>query len=238
MAVRKGQKRPWWRRWQRNLLALVVLGLMAAGGWYWWTMRSWTPAEAEYPEQGIALAMEQRDVSFPTVSALGGQFVYFAIGPYGAPRDAGLVEAMANARQAGLKTGAVLSFDPCAKADPQSSRFVTMVPRDETQLPAAIALELDGVNCPVPVSEAAVESELMTLINQVEMHTGKPVILKLSRGFEQRFGVSGSISRDLWVTGDRITPRYAKRPWLLWSANTARHMETATEPVEWVVVQP
>jgi lysozyme len=201
-------------------------------------MRSWTPPEEEYPEQGAALAMGQKEVSFATIRALGGQFVYFDIGPYGAPRVAALTEAMAEARAAGLQTGAVLSFDPCAKADPQSARYVTMVPRNSELLPAAIALELDGQNCPDSVSKAAIESELLTLINQVEMHSGKPVILRLHRGYEQRFAVSSSVARDLWVVGDRIAPRYASRPWLLWSANSARHLETAAEPVEWLVVQP
>lgn len=234
MAARKAKRRPW----RRYLIALLVLALAVTGGWYWWTMRGWTPSEDEYPEQGVSLAMAQREVSFATIGALGGKFVYFEIGPYGAPRDALLADAMAEARAVGLQTGAVLAFDPCAKADPQSARFVTMVPRSAELLPAAIALDVDGSNCPQAVSEAAIESELLTLINQIEMHSGKPVILKLSRGFEERYRVSGSIARDLWVVGDRIAPRYASRPWLFWSANSARHLETAAEPVEWVVVQP
>ncbi|NVE95755.1 glycoside hydrolase family 25 protein [Altererythrobacter lutimaris] len=234
MARRKGKARPW----RRYLLAVIALGLAGLAAWYWWTMRSWTPIEDEYPEQGTALAMGQTEVSFATLQALGSQFVYFNIGPYGAPRDGGLIEAMAEAREAGLQTGAVLSFDPCAKADPQSARFVTMVPRDETLLPAAIALDMDAQNCPDAVSDAAVESELMTLINQIEMHSGKPVILRISREFEERYRVSGSIARDLWVVGDRLAPRYAARPWLIWSANRARHIETSPEPVEWLVVQP
>ncbi|WP_394729933.1 glycoside hydrolase family 25 protein [Altererythrobacter sp. GH1-8] len=234
MATRRPKQRPW----RRYIIALIALGVLVATAWYWWTMRSWTPSEADYPDQGIALAMGQRDVNFPTVRALGGKFVYFAIGPYGAPRDTGLADAMADARQAGLQIGAVITFDPCAKADPQSSRFVTMVARDTALLPAAIELETGGENCPEAVSDAAIESELMTLINQIERHSGKPVILKLSRAFEERYRLSGSLSRDLWVVGDRIAPRYAARPWLLWSANTSRHMETAAEPVEWVVVQP
>ena len=234
MARHKAKARPW----RRYLLALIALGLAGVAAWYWWTMRSWTPSEGEFPEQGTALAMGQTEVSFATLEALGSRFVYFEIGPYGAPRDAGLAETMAAAREEGLQAGAVLSFDPCATADPQSARFVTMGPRDEALLPAAIALGRDAQSCPKAVSDAAVESELMTLINQIEMHTGKPVILKVSREFEERYRVSASIARDLWVVGDRIAPRYTVRPWLIWSANGARHIETAAEPVEWLVVQP
>ena len=234
MAKRKGKE----RGWRFYLAALVGLGLLAGAGWYWWDMRSWTPDEGIYPEQGVALGQGQSDVSFATIGAHGAKFVYFAIGPYGAERDPGLVDAMTAAREAGLKAGALMTFDACAKADPQSSRFVTMVPRDKDMLPAVIALENGSQNCLQPVSDAAVESELMTLINQIEMHTGRPVILRLSRAFEERYRVSGSVSRDLWVVGDRFQPRYASRPWLIWSANGARHIEGVEEPVEWLVVQP
>lgn len=234
MARRKGKS----RGWRFSIVMAVVLGLALAAAWYWWTMRSWAPSEADYPDQGVALAPGQYQQRFETVSALGAKFAYFSLGAIGEQPDPSLSEAMAQARAAGLQTGAQLSFDPCAPADPQSARFVTMVARDPALLPPAIALGRDAANCDDPVSDAAVESELMTLINQIEGHAGKPVILKLSRGFEERFSIASKVNRDLWVLGDRFAPRYAGRPWLLWSANGTRHIVGADEPLEWVVVQP
>ncbi len=87
------------------------------------------------------------------------------------------------------------------------------------------------------MSDAAVESELMTLINQIELHAGTPVVLKLSENFELRHGTARSTARDLWLVRDRARPDYAGRPWLLWSANSQRVVEGVEEPVEWVVVQ-
>jgi lysozyme len=87
------------------------------------------------------------------------------------------------------------------------------------------------------VSDAAVESELMTLINQIEIHAGKPVILKLSRAFQDRHRTATALARDLWLMRDRARPDYAGRPWLLWSANSSLVTEASEEPLEWVVVQ-
>ncbi|MEM8726649.1 MAG: lysozyme M1 precursor, partial [Pseudomonadota bacterium] len=77
----------------------------------------------------------------------------------------------------------------------------------------------------------------MTLINQIEMHSGKPAILKLGEAFELKYRLAQSIERDLWLIRDRARPDYAGRPWLLWSANAQLISEASKEPLEWVVVQ-
>ena len=131
----------------------------------------------------------------------------------------------------------VLNFDPCAPADRQSGAFAQMVPRDPDLLPPAIGLDRLADDCNPRVSDAAVESELMTLINQIEMHSGKPVILKLRPAFQERHKTATALARDLWLVRDRARPDYAGRPWLLWSANSQLVSEASEEPIEWVVVQ-
>jgi lysozyme len=131
----------------------------------------------------------------------------------------------------------VLDFDPCLPADRQSGLFTQMVPRDAALLPPAIGLMQLADGCVPKVSDAAVESELMTLINQIEMHSGEPVILRLSPAFEARHKTATTLTRDLWLMRDRARPDYAPRPWLLWSANSQLVTDAAEEPIEWVVVQ-
>ena len=115
---------------------------------------------------------------------------------------------------------------------------MTMVPRTQKMLPPAIALGRTADACEERVSDAAVESELMTFINQVEKHTGKPVILKVKPQFEAAYAISGKLERQLWVNRTRFEPTYAQRPWLLWSANEHLLTEASEEPLEWVVVRP
>ena len=226
------------RRWLWRLVALAVLFAAAFAAWLWWDMREWRPAQALYPEQGALVPAGGAPVRFETLKAVGAQFVYLPLAAgAGAEGPGGFAERFARAQAAGLRVGVVLPFDPCLGANAQSGVFAQMVPRDARLLPPAIGLERLADACDPKVSDAAVESELMTLINQIELHAGRPAILKLSPAFQARHRTATALARDLWLARDRARPDYAGRPWLLWSANSARVTEASEEPVEWVVVQ-
>lgn len=233
--ARKGKGKT---RWLSRVLGALALVALVAGGWFWWSLRDWRPLESAYPDQGVEVDAADGSVNFRTIAAIGGSFAYIDASGGAKGKDDAFVRNLARAREAGLQVGAVHRFDPCLKADGQSANFVTMVPRSADMLPPAIALAGTAENCPTPVSEAAVESELMTFINQVERHSGKPVILKVYPEFEAAYGVSSKLERQLWVVRTRFEPTYAVRPWMLWSANEGLVTEAAREPLEWVVVRP
>jgi len=230
-----GRKAP--RRWLLRMGALAALVALAFAAWLWWDMREWRPDEALYPEQGALAPADGAEVKFATLKAIGAQFVYLPLAFDPLPDAPGFADRFRRARAANLKVGVMLNFDPCVPADRQSGMFAQMVPRDPGLLPPAIGLAWLADGCSPKVSDAAVESELMTLINQIETHAGKPVILKLGRAFEQRHRTAAALTRDLWLARDRARPDYAGRPWLLWSANSQLMSEASEEPIEWVVVQ-
>lgn len=232
---RKGGASPLKRLVQ--LVALVALVGMIYAAWFWFEMRSWKPDEAVYPEQGAVIVSGTHGVRFESLKATGADFVYLDLGFAGAAPDPGFRERLTKAGAAGLKVGVVQPFDPCQRADPQSALFTRMVARDPALLPPALTLSKLPSECEPTVSEAAVRSEILTLVNQIELHTGQPVILKVGAAFETRFQMANSLDRDLWLTRDRMRPRYAPRPWLLWSANSQLVTEAADESLEWVVVQ-
>jgi lysozyme len=222
--------------WRARALAGLALAAMLAGGWGWWQLRHWTPDAAAFPDQGAHVAAADGEVRFKTLRALGARFVYLGASE-GARRDPAFAANLAAAREAGLQVGAVHRFDPCIMADGQSANFVVVVPRGSGLLPPAIALDATADSCPAPVGEAEVESELMTLINQVEAHAGKPVILQVSQAFEDRYGLAGRIERNLWVVGTWRQPTYAGRPWLMWTANEGLWSEAADDSLRWVVMR-
>ena len=222
--------------WRARALGALLLGAMLGGGWFWWRMQNWTPPTSRYPDQGVELSAADGAVRFETLKALGVQFVYLDASS-GSRRDPAFAAGLAKAREAGLRVGAVHRFDPCAMADVQSANFVVLVPRGGDLLPPAIALDETAEECPTPVGEAEVESELMTLINQVEAHSGKPAVLQVSEAFEDRYGLAGRIERNLWVVGTWREPTYGGRPWLMWTANEALASEAAEQPLRWVVMR-
>ena len=224
--------------WRLRALALLALIAAVAGGWLWWHVGHWMPDAALYPDQGVVVSEAQGTVGFRTAAALGAGFAYLEASDGARRQDSRFARNLAAAREAGLQVGAVHHFDPCTMADRQSANFVTIVPRGAGLLPPAIELDRTADQCAEPVSDAMVASELMTLINQIEMHAGKPVILMIDRQFEARHPVAARIERNLWVVGTWREPTYAGRPWLLWTANEALMSEVSEEPIGWVVARP
>lgn len=232
---RKGGKR---RAWMRAALVLLLLAGLAAAGWWYWQSRHWRPSESRYPEQGVLVGEDDGAVRFEVVKGLGGSFAYLEASRGAKGRDRAFTANLAAARAAGLAVGAVHVFDPCSPADRQAANFVISVPRERNLLPPAILLDGDAEFCPQPVSEAAIQSELMVLVNQIEAHAGKPAILAPSLAFERRYRVGGRIERNLWLSRDLTEPGYAGRLWMLWTANSHWQTDAAEGPLRWVVARP
>lgn len=229
------------RSGSRNRLRLAgALLLLAsiAGGWGWWDWRHWQPPREVYAVQGVEIGAGDGTVDWKAMKAIGADFAYIDATAGAFARDPSFVRNLELAAKAGLQTGAVHRFDPCQPADRQAANFVTLAPRDGAMLPPAVELDQLADDCPVAVPDAAVESELMTFLNQIETHTGKAAILKISSSFESRYRLAKGINRNLWLARDRFQPDYAGRPWTMWTANSALMNPAEPEPLRWVVVQP
>lgn len=226
------------RKGLKYSLGLLLLLALIGAIWSWWHMTGWVPDESEYPAQGALIGEADGAVDFKALKATGADFVYLEASDGKDVRDTRFATNLADAAGAQLQVGAVHHFDPCLAAEVQSANFVTVVPRDAQLLPPAIALERGTDTCDERVSAARVESELMTFLNQIETHVGKPAILKISPDFESEYELSARIGRKLWLSRDRFTPDYGKRPWAIWTANTYLRNVASEEPVRWLVLQP
>ena len=226
------------RGWHLRLAAvavLIALGLFIA---VWWHLRQWTPARTTFTVQGVEASAIDGAVDWTAIKTIGADFAYLDASASVFSRDSAFVKNLEDARAAGLQVGAVHIYDPCQPADRQAANFVTVVPRDTKLLPPAVELDRLADDCPAPVRDAAVASELMTFLNQVENHAGKPVILKVTPRFEAKYHVAAAIRRNLWLVRTRFEPDYAGRPWLLWTANSRLVTDADDQPLRWVVVQP
>ena len=215
--------------------ALLLLALIALG-WGWWQLHHWRPGRADFPVQGIEVGADDGAVDWKAAKAIGASFAYLDASASAFARDPAFVKNLEDARAARLQVGAVHKYDPCQPAEKQAANFVTVVPRDASLLPPAVDLDLLADECPVKVSDAAVTSELMTFLNQIETHTGKPTILKISSSFEKRYHLAAKIDRNLWLERTRFAPDYAGRPWMLWTANSMLDSAAADTALRWVVV--
>ena len=226
------------RGWLRTLVAAVLLAALAGAGWAWWTAQHWAPPRSEFPVQGALIGAAEGAADFTALRAIGADFVYLEASHGGRGRDRMFASNLQRVRDSGLQFGVMHTYDPCVPAERQAANFGTTVPRDEELLPPAVALETLAEECADPVTEAGVESELTTFLNQIEGHAGKPAVLKISRAFEKRYRLAGRIERRLWLSRNWLQPDYAGRPWTLWTANDRLRTEAGEEPVRWVVLQP
>ncbi len=219
-----------------RLLGAVLLGALLVAAWGWWNLHTWRPSHADFPVQGIEVGSDDGAVNWKAAKAIGASFAYLDASASAFARDPAFVKNLEDARAARLQIGAVHRYDPCQPADKQAANFVTVVPRDGAMLPPALDLDLLADDCPISVGDAAVTSELMTFLNQIETHTGKPTILKISSRFERRYHLAAKIDRNLWLVRTRFQPEYAGRPWMLWTANGMLDSAASDDPLRWVVV--
>jgi len=225
-------------RWRGRIAAALLLLVIIAGAWAWWVALDWRPSREEFPLQGVLLGAEDGPLDANALRSLGAEFVYLEASHGGAGRDARFAASLEALQGGTLPHGVVHAYDPCIPADRQAANFVTIVPRDAGQLPPAIALDKLASSCGDAVTEASLESELTTFINQVENHMGQPVVLKIEPEFEAQYGIGARVERNLWLSRDFLQPDYAGRPWALWTANSHLRDGLTGTSLRWVVVQP
>lgn len=230
----RGGRRYWLLRAGGFVLLLALLGALYG----WWRFIHWTPSRDAYPLQGILAGASDGDVDFRAFRTIGADFAYLEASDGARRRDPAFARNLDAAREAGLTVGAIHRFSPCDPAERQAANFVTIVPRDAALLPPVVSLDRIAADCPRHVVDAAVESELMTFLNEIEGHVGKPAILRIAPSFEQHYHTGRTLERNLWLESDWLQPAYAGRPWTLWTANSMLDTEASGEPVRWVVVQP
>lgn len=202
----------------------------------WSYATGWTPSRDEYPVQGIVVSEANGKPDWARLGATGVDFAYITAVEGAHGRDTQFQANLEAIQQAGIRYGALHHFDICRLASDQATLFVTTVPRSEKALPPAVQLDFSD-SCKGRPNRALVLSELATFLGQIEAHSGMPAILLLTPEFEKEYKVSSAIDRTVWLEGNWFLPDYSARPWVMWTANTARHVDGVDGPVRWAVVR-
>ena len=217
-------------------MGAVVLAV-ALGVYVVWSYAvGWAPSRGEYSVQGVVVSETNGKPEWTKLGATGVDFAYITASEGARVRDAEFSNNLESVQQAGIRYGAVHHFDICRLASDQATLFITTVPRSEQALPPAIQLDFSST-CTGRPNRALILSELATFLNQIEAHSGTPAILLLNKEFEEEYRVSSAIDRTVWLEGNWFLPDYSARPWVMWTANTARHVDGIDGPVRWAVVR-
>lgn len=220
---------------KRILLALAALALLALLLWFFATR--WTPSRATYPFQGTDISAAQGEIDWRKVRAGGADFAYIKASEGADIRDARFAENWQAAREAGLRRGATHVFTLCRLARDQATNFIATVPREANMLPAVVSLAFES-SCAAQPDRKVLLSEIALFIEMVEAHTGKAMILYMTKDFEDKYQISSAIDRSLWLPRMFFAPNYGSHPWVIWQASNQRRIDGITGPVNWNVLQP
>ncbi|SEJ09803.1 lysozyme [Sphingomonas sp. OV641] len=219
-------------RVRRFLLIFAVLAVV--GAFAWREAVRWRPASEKFAVQGVDVGEANGAVEWKVVAGGGADFAY-AIATYGARRrDARFEENWQNMAGAGLRRGAVHIWSLCEPGIDQANAFNTMVPRDDAALPAAIDFHYAEGCTNRPERQVLIE-EVKRAADLIEAHTGKPVLLRVSRDFEKDYELADALPRPIWAMGNFFMPDYAARPWRMWRASDVRRIDGIMGPVNWNV---
>jgi len=225
--------RIWMRRLRFIVPAIVLLGLAGFSAWLF--ASNWRPSLNDFPVQGVDVSEEQGPIEWWTVKKAGVHFAYIRATTGADGRDLRFPENWRWTYEAGIRRGAMHVYSLCQLASDQAGNFVSTVPRSDDQLPAVIELDFHA-DCPARPERAVMLGELGRFIAAVETHLGKPVMLKLSKAFENQYRVSDGIERLLWSDQPFFPPYYLARPWSIWRASSFRRIDGVGRPVNWDVM--
>lgn len=226
--------RRWGRRVEIGGALVIVVGLAVIVAWT--LALSWRPSDG-YRFQGVDVSAANGAIDWWTVKKGGADFAYLRATGGTDGRDDRFEANWAGVYEAGLRRGATHAYSICRLAADQANNFNTTVPRTEEALPAAV--ELDFVaDCPSRPERAIVLDELRRFLTMVEAHTGKPVLLKISKRFDAAYGVTAAIPRPVWAVQDFFPPDYPARRWRMWQASDMRRIDGVEGAVHWDVVAP
>ncbi len=219
---------------RRILIVAALLAVLAFAGWRY--ALGWAPSRAQYPTQGIDVSHHQGPIDWAAAKADGVDFAYIKASEGGNRRDPRFAENWRAAAEAGVRRGAYHFFTLCRPARDQATNFIALVPREGDALPPAVDLEFGG-NCAARPRREALIAEVASFVKMVEAHSEKPVMLYITREFEEQYRVSEAIDRPLWLRRIALEPDYGGHPWVMWQAHNRRRVDGIDGPVDWNVLR-
>lgn len=215
----------------------VGLALLAAAAGAWLYAPRWHPSDRDFPSQGIDVSHHQGTIAWRELPSQGVDFAYIKATEGGDHRDRAFAANWSGARDAGIARGAYHFFTLCRSGADQAANFIAAVPADADALPPAVDLEHLG-NCSRELPRDAFHKELGDYIRLVEGRYRRPVLLYLTREFDQAYDVSARVRRPLWLRSLVARPRFGARPWHLWQVSNFRRLRGIEGRVDWNVQRP
>lgn len=140
----------------------------------------------------------------------------------------------AEARRAGVRTGAYHFFTVCAPGAEQAANFLRTAPPDPAALAPAIDLELIG-SCTDRPSQQWVDTELTAFVTAVEAAWGRPLVVYARNSFTSVYQIAPVAGRPEWTTSFFLRPG---GDWRIWQVQFWARVDGISGGVDLDVLRP
>lgn len=161
---------------------------------------------------GIDVSSHQQGIDWKQVRGAGISFAYIKATEGSGHVDERFTANWRGARKAGVARGAYHYFTLCSTGEEQAIDFLNAVPPDETDLPPALDLELDG-SCAARPDAAAVDHEVDAFVAAVEKGWGRRVVVYSSWDWRNAYPLPEETGRPQWLMQSAARPDDA---WDIW----------------------
>lgn len=213
-------------RWRFAIASAAVLILSAiaaiGGGW-------WTPWAARYV-QGVDVSWHQGPIDWRALEADDVAFAYIKATEGGDHVDTRFAFNWREADAAGLHRGAYHFFTLCRTGAEQAANFIAVVPREATQLPAAVDMEHMGP-CRRGPTMSDIVGEMRIFMDTLEAHYGVRPIIYTTREFHDAHLASLQGER-FWIRSIGVNPRFRERDWIIWQHHNRGRKRGVSGPID------
>jgi lysozyme len=206
---------------------VFVVGYCRAG---WLLIR---PDPERFPVWGVDVSHHQGTIDWSAVAGDGRvRFAYVKATEGLTFVDPSFARNFAGARARGLRVGAYHYFSFCTPGVAQAEHFLSVVPADARDLPAALDVEWGG-QCSVPPARDALLREIAAWSDVVERRLGKrPIVYVTGDGYRALLRGSG-LPNILWIRDLTREPApEAGEAWALWQFHARGRVEGVSGPVD------
>ncbi|MBK7284955.1 MAG: hypothetical protein IPI83_11875 [Sphingomonadales bacterium] len=191
-------------------LVFIIAGMALLAGLGWRFVTHWGRAEPLSRHRGIDVSQEQGVIDWK--AAVPRASILPISGPARAVTCAtNACRQLAGSRSCWRQTRRLSCFQPLGGRGASKRRTLSPQPREEAALPHALDLEFEG-NCAARPPRQSLIAEIATFIEMAEAHSEKPMILYMTREFEDQYRVIEAIDRPLWLRRAGLEPGYGDGP--------------------------
>lgn len=161
---------------------------------------------------GIDVSGHQGEIDWDRARDAGVSFAYIKATEGAGHEDSTFSANWTGAGKAGIARGAYHYFTLCSTGEEQALAFLEAVPPDDSALPPAVDLELDGA-CAQEPDQTAVKREVDAFVSAVEKGWGRRVVVYSSWEWRNAYPLPEEVARPQWHTRDSRRP---EGDWDIW----------------------